>query len=148
MNDWIDIARDFLTKWEGCRLTAYPDPATGGDPWTVGYGATGPDIEPGTVWTQEQADADLQDRLAAINRTVSQAVRVRLSPSQRAALVSLIYNIGRSAFLQSTLLKLLNAGDYEGAREQFARWNKAGGRVMAGLTNRRAAEADLFGESP
>lgn len=146
MNDWLPICIAFVGKWEGCRLHAYPDPATGGEPWTVGYGATGPDIGPDTVWTQEQADADLADRLTRINATVTRAVRVRLSPKQRAALVSFAYNVGTGNLLNSTLLTHLNAGDYDRACGQFGCWIMAAGHVMVGLIRRRAAEAELFAE--
>lgn len=146
MIDWTDIALSFVKRAEGCRLTAYPDPATGAEPWTVGYGATGPDIGPDTVWTQEQADADLAQRLDRINVTVTQAVRVRLGPHQRAALVSLAYNIGTGSFLQSTMLRCINDGDYNRACGQFGVWIMAAGRVLVGLIRRRAAEAELFAE--
>lgn len=144
---WLDHATGLIKKWEGCKLHAYPDPATGAEPWTVGYGATGDGIGPDTVWTQEQADADLEQRLFAANMQITRAVRVRLTPQQRAALVSLVYNIGFSNFLSSTLLKRLNAGDYQGAADEFLRWNKAAGKPMAGLIARRAEERALFLET-
>lgn len=143
MNDWRDYCVPLIHQWEGCRLTAYQD-AVG--VWTVGYGATGPDIGPGTVWTQEQADADLAQRLDRINAIVTQAVRVRLTPQQRAALVSLAYNVGTGAFLQSTLLRYVNDSDYNRACGQFGVWILAAGRVLVGLIRRRAAEAELFAE--
>ena len=146
MNDWRDYCLTLIEQWEGCRLQAYPDPATGGEPYTVGYGATGPDIRPDTVWTQEQAEADLSQRIEHINAIVTQAVRVRLSPQQRAALVSLTYNIGTGAFLNSTLLRALNDGDYNRACGQFGVWIIAADHVLAGLIRRRAAEAELFAE--
>lgn len=143
MIDWHDDCVALIQKWEGCRLTAYQD-AVG--VWTVGYGATGPDIVQGTVWTQDRANADLVQRLESINATVTQAVRVRITPDQRAALVSLAYNIGIGAFLQSTLLRYLNDGDYNRACGQFGVWIMAAGRVLVGLIRRRAAEAELFAE--
>lgn len=146
MIDWRDYALPLIRGFEGLRLQAYPDPATGGAPWTVGYGATGPDIGPDTVWTQEQADADLADRLEHVNAIVTQAVRVRLSPQQQAALVSLAYNIGTGAFVASTLLRTLNGGRYAQACGQFGVWVLAAGRAMIGLIRRRAAEAELFAE--
>jgi lysozyme len=146
MIDWRDYCVPLIHRWEGCKLHAYPDPATGGEPYTIGWGSTGPDIGPDTVWTQEQADADLAQRVEHINAIVTQAVRVRLSPQQRAALVSLVYNIGTGAFLNSTLLKALNDGDYNRACGQFGVWIIAASRVLAGLIRRRAAEAELFAE--
>lgn len=143
MIDWRDLTVPLIHQWEGCRLTAYQD-AVG--VWTIGYGATGPDIVQGVTWTQEQADADLAQRLDRLNATITQAIRVRLSPQQRAALVSLAYNIGTGAFLQSTLLKYLNDSDYCRACGQFGVWILAAGRVLVGLIRRRAAEAELFAE--
>jgi lysozyme len=146
MIDWRDYCVPLIHQWEGCKLHAYPDPATGADPYTIGWGSTGPDIGPDTVWTQEQADADLAQRLDRINSTVTQAVRVRLSPQQRAALVSLAYNIGTGNWLTSTMLKCINDGDYNRACGQFGVWIMAAGKVMVGLIRRRAAEAELFAE--
>lgn len=146
MTDWIGCALSLVKKVEGCKLTAYPDPATGGDPWTIGYGATGPDIHEGTVWTQEQADNDLSERLREIGREIDDRVFVPLTPQQKAALASFIYNIGIGAFEKSTLLRRLNDGDYAGAAQQFARWDKAAGKVMAGLIRRRKLEAELFND--
>lgn len=143
MTDWRDYCLPLIRRWEGCKLTAYTDPV---GIWTVGFGSTGPDIGPGTVWTQEQADADLAERLERINALVTQAVRVRLSAQQRAALVSLAYNVGTRAFLGSTLLRYLNDGDYARACGQFGVWILAGGRVLAGMIRRRAAEAELFAD--
>lgn len=140
-----DIATALIHRWEGCALTAYPDPATGDDPWTVGYGATGPGIEQGTVWTQQQADDDLSDRLQALMVAMQSHVPTDATDHQLGACLSFAYNVGLTAFLESTLLRLWNAGDVTGSQAQFARWNLAGGRVMQGLANRRADEARVFG---
>lgn len=144
MTDWQPIALDLIKQAEDFRAKAYADPEPGGILWTVGYGATGPDIGPDTVWTMAQAEADLADRLIVVNRTVTQAIRTRLTQQQRAALVDFTYNVGSGQFLQSTLLRLLNAGDYDGAAEQFLRWNKDDGKVEGGLVKRRAIERALF----
>lgn len=143
--DWLDFCLPLTKQWEGCELTAYPDPATGGDPYTVGYGSTGPEIVQGTVWTQTQADADLTHRLTyEFAPGVQEAVTVELSAQQMAACVDLAYNIGVGAFQGSTLVKLLNQGDYAGAADQFLVWNRANGQVMQGLLNRRNADRALF----
>lgn len=135
-----------LHHFEGCRLEAYPDPGTGGDPWTIGWGDTGPDVVPGLVITQAEADRRFADRLAReFEPGVLAAVRVPLTQHQFDALVSLAYNIGLAALNRSTLLRKLNTGDYVGARAQFGRWTRAGGRAMRGLQRRRAAEAAMFG---
>ena len=130
-----------VQEFEGCRLDAYRCPA--GIP-TIGYGATGPDIRMGMVWTQEQADERLAEDLARFAAGVERLVQVDLTDNQFAALVSFAYNVGLGALRDSTLLRKLNAGDYLGAADQFARWNKGGGRVLPGLVRRRAAERDLF----
>ena len=140
----MQLARTLVARFEGCRLKAYPDPATGGDPWTIGYGCTGPAIVPGLVWTQAQANAALDRELAKFGAGVDAAVIGHLEPHEMAALVSLAYNIGLGNFRKSTLLRLLNAGDRKGAAEQFLKWNRAAGKVMRGLTTRRVAERALF----
>lgn len=141
---WLDYCLPLVRQCEGCRLRAYPDPATGAEPYTVGYGATGPNIGPDTEWTQAQADTDLVVRLDALNTRITPAIRVRITQQQRAALVSLGYNIGASALIGSTLLRKLNAGDVQGAADQFRAWCKANGQVMPGLVRRRELERELF----
>lgn len=136
-------ALQLIKQFEGCRLEAYPDPGTGGDPWTIGWGSTGPGIVKGVRWTQEQADTRLASDVAKFMAAVVKAAPTA-TDNQRGAMTSLAYNIGEKAFRDSTLLRLHNAGDYAGAAAQFARWNKAGGKVMAGLTRRRAAEAEVY----
>jgi lysozyme len=137
-----------IRQAEGLRLRAYPDPGTGGKPWTIGIGTTvypsGRPVQRGDTCTAQQADAYLAHDLQVFERAVAEMVRVPLTGNQFAALVSLAYNIGAQALRGSTLLRLLNAGDYAGAANQFPRWNRAAGRVLAGLTRRRAAERDLF----
>lgn len=133
-----------LKYFEDCNLKAYPDPATGGAPWTIGWGHTGPEVKRGLVWTQKQADDALVADLARFERAVSTAVRVPLNQGQFDALVSFTYNLGEGNLKSSTLLKMVNAGNFAGASEQFKRWNKANGKTMRGLTRRRAAEQCLF----
>lgn len=136
-----DAGVRLVQEFEGCKLDAYRCPA--GIP-TIGYGATGPDIRMGMTWTQEQADERLADDLSKFSDGVDRLVRVPLTGNQFAALVSFAYNVGLGALAGSTLLRKLNAGDYQGAADQLPRWNKAGGRVLPGLVRRRAAERDLF----
>lgn len=136
-----DAGVALVREFEGCRLDAYRCPA--GIP-TIGYGATGPDIRMGMKWTQEEADERLAEDLARFAEGVERLVLVDLTDNQFAALVSFAYNVGLGALAGSTLLRKLNAGDYEGAADQFPRWNKGGGRVLPGLVRRRAAERDLF----
>lgn len=139
-----------IKRFEGCArrrsdgmVEAYPDPGTGNDPWTIGWGATGPGIGPGTVWTQAQCDERLARDLERYARDVGRAIGgAPASQRQFDALVSFHYNTG--ALPRSTLLRRHLAGDFAGAAAEFARWKHAGGRVMAGLVRRRAAEAKLY----
>lgn len=135
-------------QWNAYLYRGWEPPADvaklSGAPWTIGYGSTGADIGPNTVWTLEQVRQRYTEQSAAFMRQVAAAVTVPTSPMQLAMLTSLAYNIGISAFRSSTLLRLLNAGDYVGAAEQFPRWNKAQGKVLAGLVARRAAERANF----
>lgn len=142
----LAAAVELVKRFEGCRLAAYPDPGTGGAPWTCGWGATGPDVLPGTVWTRQQADARLLLDLGRFADAVDRLAEVPLTDGQKAALVSFAYNVGVSALGSSSLLRLLNAGLAAEAAEQFPRWNMAAGKVMNGLKARRAAEQKLFME--
>ncbi|MFV5926765.1 lysozyme [Klebsiella aerogenes] len=137
-----------IKGFEGCRLTAYPDPGTGGAPWTIGYGWTlpvdGKPVRPGMTIDQATADRLLKTGLVSYENDVLKIVKVKLTQGQFDALVSFAYNIGSRALSTSTLLKKLNDGDIKGAADEFLRWNKAGGRVLNGLTRRREAERALF----
>lgn len=133
-----------IKKWEGCRLEAYPDPGTGGAPWTIGYGATGPGIVKGVRWTQRQAEERLAVDVDRFLKGVRSVLKKPASDAQLGAMTSLAYNIGVSAFANSTLLRKFNTGDVGGAAAEFPRWNKAGGKVMKGLSNRRADERKVF----
>lgn len=141
-----------IKRFEGCarrladgRIAAYPDPATGGAPWTIGWGSTGRDVRHGAVWTQAQCDARLSRDLAALAQRLAATLDAApTSQRQFDALVSFAYNVGTGALARSTLLRLHRAGSYAAAAAQFARWNKAGGKVLPGLVRRRAAEARLY----
>lgn len=133
-----------IKSFEGCKLAAYPDPGTGGDPWTIGWGATGPRIAKGVVWTQAQADQRLTGDVARFASQVTRALAgAATTQSQFDAMTSFHYNTG--ALLSSTLLRKHKAGDYAGAAAEFGKWVHAGGHVLPGLVKRRAAEAVLYG---
>lgn len=142
-----------IKQFEGCArlrtdglVEAYPDPGTGSDPWTIGWGATGAGIGPGTVWTRAECDARLERDLVRYADDVARALDgVATTQSQFDALVSFHYNTG--AIARATLTKRHRAEDYGAALREFARWNRAGGRVMKGLTRRRSAEAVLYGKA-
>jgi len=141
-----------VQEFEGCAkkrpdgsIEAYPDPATGGDPWTIGWGSTGAGIKKGVVWTQKQCDdrfvAHLGEFADKVNKLLGGAPTTQ---SQFDAMVSFAYNVGPANLASSTLLRKHKARDYAGAAAEFAKWNKANKKVMAGLTRRRAAEAKLY----
>lgn len=134
------------------RVQAYPDPGTGGAPWTIGFGSTtdeqGKPIKPGTIWTRQKAERRFVQHLGQFEREVIAALGSAVHATSQAqfdAMVSFTYNVGPANLRSSTLLRKHKAGDYAGAAAEFARWNRAAGRVMAGLTRRRAAEAGLYG---
>lgn len=141
---WKEIAAHVIKEFEGCELLAYPDPATGGEPFTIGWGSTGPDIKKGTVWTQARADLELNKHIESIGKYIDTTVLQTLTDHQKGALVSFVYNLGRGTFSKSTLLKLLNKGEMTEAAEQFERFVKANGKVMKGLVRRRAYERYVF----
>lgn len=130
-----------IKTFEGCRLKAYRCPA--GIP-TLGWGRT-TNVHMGDTMTQAQADAWLDHEYDSFETAVHKAIDgAETTPNQLGAMVSLAYNIGIGNFKASTLLRLHHAGDHKAAAAQFGRWNKAAGKVLAGLTRRRAAEAALY----
>jgi lysozyme len=131
-------------QFEGCRLTAYPDPATGGDPWTIGYGHTGSDVHSGLTITQEQAEELLMKDVQKAANDVKVKVTTDITQEEFDALVDFVFNCGAGNFNGSTLLKKINAGDMEGAAHEFEKWDMAAGKHMAGLLRRRHAEAQEF----
>lgn len=145
-----DAGLTLIKQFEGCgrlrsdgRVEAYPDPGTGGAPWTIGWGATGLGIGPGTIWTRAQCDARLAQDIQRYAHEVALALDgAPTTQAQFDALVSFHYNTG--AIARASLTSKHRAGDYAGAAVEFARWNRAGGRVMAGLARRRAAETRMY----
>lgn len=142
-----------LTKrFEGCKLTAYPDPGTGGAPWTIGWGHTF-GVRAGMVIDQQQADMWLMEDLTNAAEVVALWVKSSLTQPQFDSLVDFVFNVGpglvghRDGFVwlkgggHSTLLRMLNSGYYDLAAEQFLRWNQP---PLAGILSRRHAERDLF----
>lgn len=129
---------------EGCRLSAYQD---SGGVWTNGYGNTH-GVVPGSTITQEQAAADLRANIQNSVNDVNQLVSVQLTQGEFDALVDFDFNLGRGNLSGSTLLALLNAGDWAGAADQFERWDQSDGKVLAGLLRRRQAEVAEFDGNP
>ncbi len=127
-------------RFEGCRLEAYQDSV---GVWTIGYGHTR-GVQQGMTCTQEQAEEWLlQDSLQAQD-AVNDLVTVLLTQPEFDALVDFTFNLGAGALAESTMLRLLNAGDFAGAASQFELWDHAGGKVVAGLLRRRLAEKQEF----
>ena len=139
-----------IKQFEGCarrlpdgRFAAYPDPGTGAEPWTIGWGATGTGIAHGTIWTQAECDARLERDLARYAKEVALAIGpAPTSQHQFDAMVSFHYNTG--AIHRATLTKLHKAGDFKGAEAEFGKWVHAGGKRLNGLARRRQAEAALY----
>ena len=149
-------AIDLVRAFEGClqptgdgRFRAYPDPAHGWDVPTIGWGTIaypdGTRVRRGDIITQARADELLAWEAEKCAESVQALVHILLTPDQFSALISFTYNLGPGALKRSTLLKKLNAAaDYKGAANEFARWNRAGGKVLRGLTRRRLSERNLF----
>jgi lysozyme len=131
---------NLIEQSEGVRLTAYQDSV---GVWTIGYGHTG-NVVSGEICTLQQANEWLAQDVSGAEYVVNTVVTAPLNQNQFDALVDFVFNLGSGNFQSSTLLKLLNSGDYAGASAQFPLWNHAGGVVVAGLTTRRLAEQALF----
>lgn len=132
---------DFVKDREGCELVGYADSKGVA---TNGIGHTGPEVVIGQAITLDQAKANFAKDIATAVRGVNIAVQVSLGQHEFDSLVDLAFNIGVHAFCGSTLLKRLNLNDFNGAHDEFAKWNKCGGRVLDGLTHRRELEAGMF----
>jgi len=129
-----------IKKFEGCRLESYKCAA---GVWTIGYGSTH-GVTEGMVITHERAEALLLEDIDVYENEVNKAVTVDIDQCMFDALVSWTFNLGGANLNASTMLKVLNAKDFENVPEQIKRWNKAGGKVNEGLIRRREAEALLF----
>lgn len=140
---------DMIKRSEGCVLKAYPDPATKGEPYTIGYGATfyedGSKVKIGEKITQARADKLLAHHVSLFSEQVDKLVTSEVNANQFAALVSFAFNCGIANLQKSTLLKRVNANPNDPSiRAEFMKWNKAAGKVMNGLTKRREEEANLY----
>lgn len=136
--------KDLIKEFEGFRATAYICPA---GVVTVGYGTTriqGKAIQLGTTITTDEADMFLEEDLKTFEDSINQNVTIEISQNQFDALVAFVYNVGAGNFNKSTLLKKVNASEFKKAADEFLKWNKAGGKILKGLTNRRTAERELF----
>lgn len=130
----------FIKAREGLRLMPYQDSA---GIWTVGYGSTA-EVVPGEKITEVEAGERLKEDVRHAENCVNQLCTVPLAQHEFDALVSFVFNVGCLAFRKSTLLRKLNDGDYESVPSELARWDKAGGQVVAGLAKRRKLEGELW----
>jgi len=137
----LRLVKDF----EGLYTKAYYCPA---GVLTIGYGHTGADVKRGMIITEKQAEKILENDLASVSSRVQPLIKAKVNSNQLSAIISFTFNCGVGALSRSTLLKKLNSCDYEGAADEFLKWNKATvngvKKVLAGLTRRRKAERDLF----
>ncbi len=138
-----DEGLEAIKRREGCKLHAYPDPATGGEPWTIGVGHTG-GVRRGDYCTEWQALEWLRSDARSSENCINASVKGNITQNQFDALVSLVFNIGCGAFKTSTVLRELNEGSDLTAAQAFLMWNRAGGKIMDGLTNRRKDEMEQF----
>lgn len=138
----LQILIGLLKQFEGCKLEAYQDIV---GIWTIGWGET-KGVVKGLKWTQEKADSELATRAQEFLENVLKACPElsNLSTNKQAACTSLAYNIGVGAFAKSTVVRMIKAGNMNNAAEAFLMWNKAGGKVVKGLDNRRHAERVVF----
>ena len=134
---------NLIKRYEGLRLKAYK-PVSTEKYWTIGYGHYGADVKEGMEITEKRAEELLRQDLKKFEGYVNSYVKVKLTQNMYDSLVSFTYNCGGGSLKSSTLLKLLNKGDYNGAAGQFEKWTKGGGKVLPGLVKRRKEEKELF----
>src|ERR1700753_77964 len=126
----VDFAMPDLKREESWRLTAYPDPLSGGEPWTIGYGSTGNGIGPGTVWTQAQADAALEGRCTHLVGHLDSALPwygTAINTARQAVLLDMAYNLGFGGLLSfHNTLTFIQQGAYDAAANSMraSRWAK------------------------
>lgn len=144
MKEVLDLLLPLIRACEGCKLEAYPDPGTHGNPWTIGYGCTGPDIKQGLLWTQEIANARLIIRAEGAISSALKLAPTLITNHQMAAIADFIYNAGEGRFKASTLHRLILRKRFESASKEFPKWVFGGGRKLPGLVIRRHKEFLLF----
>jgi lysozyme len=138
----LEILINLIKESEGCKLTSYKCPA---GIWTIGYGQT-KGVKEGMTWTQNQADEDLvKTALEVLNRAIKYSpILATVNMEKQAAIADFIYNLGVGNYATSTLKKKVDVGDWVSAASEIKRWDKAAGKVLKGLTVRRAKEAALL----
>lgn len=149
--NWDEVYK-IWREFEGLRLKAYPDPATGDEPWTIGYGHTGSlsgvKVKRGDVCTKEQAEQYMVDDLAAVEKNLKQIIKPErwdeLDGNQKAALISFSGNVKWITVIKSSVISYINEGKYDEVPGRMALYRLGDGKVMAGLVRRRSAEGVLW----
>lgn len=141
VGDALPLALNLIREFEGCRLSAYVDTV---GVVTIGWGET-ENVKIGDRWTQDRADLTLKRRVLSLMSDILEVCpALEERPECLAAVTSFTYNVGFSNYRKSSMCRKIKEGDWMGAADEFPRWNRAGGRVLRGLTRRRAAERELF----
>lgn len=144
-------AVELIKHHEGFSPTAYKDHNSRTTPWTIGYGHAGPNVKKGDKVSELDAEIRLLEDMKMVSKQIDNVVDVDLTPRQKEALVSFVYNVGIGNFQNSTLLKKLNEGNYKKAASEFEKWvygAKNGRKVkLPGLLKRRAVERRIFESS-
>jgi lysozyme len=134
------LAAGLIAKWEGVRYEAYPDPATGGAPWTVCFGHTGLGVERGRKYTRAECDAFLREDMQQADAIVRACVPREMPDGVRASLISLTFNVGPKPVCTGSPGRFARAGDWPNTCKSLDLYKFAGGRVFRGLVLRRADE--------
>ena len=143
MNEVLEYLEPLIKRFEGLRLKSYFCPA---GVLTCGWGSTGPDIQPDTVWTREYADERMRsDARKFVRLVLKYSPGLANDPAALAAAASFAYNVGAGRYRSSTFRKKLEAGEWQAAKRELMKWTRGGGKVLPGLVKRREAEAALIG---
>lgn len=135
-------AEELIKKWESLQLTAYPDPGTGGEPWTIGWGHT-KNVCPGQTITEDDAERFFEEDFHEVLKQLTE-LNLSVNENQFNALASFVFNVGINQFKNSTMFTLISQGKIQDAAAQFDRWVHAKGKRLNGLVKRRAEEKELF----
>lgn len=143
LDDVLELLIPIIQEFEGCKLMAYKCPA---GVWTCGWGETGPGIGPYTKWTQEIADNILRHTASLVLADLIDASPslVDASTNRIAALADFVYNLGIGAYKKSSLKLRVDQGNWASAATEIKKWDKCKGEPLAGLTRRRAIEAEML----
>lgn len=137
-------ALTLIKNWEGCKLTAYPDPGSrDGTPWTIGYGHT-KGVKRGMKIEPEEAEEFLIEDLKVAEAVIAKYIKVDLNENQYGALTSFIHNIGEDQFVEGSVDNYINSGKLDQVPDRMKLYNKNDGKFMKGLAARRADEIALW----